>query len=494
MLNPFALPDPVGAQRRQARTNQTAGMRQAQQFSQPAGGNFADAPPGIAPPQPDADPAMSMSRRLVQRQRQPSSMAPAVAQTPVYQSYFGAQPVPVAQPAAAPAPAPMAASDATEPNWGEPTRAGIRTTEPTAAPVFYAPPTEPMGQTQPVGTPVQGTPNRWGNQANLDPAYIRTQVMNAFARRGGAAPTEQEIQYWVDKALTPDIYSDNMVRVGWNPYWEDRLITGSDSSDPRLAGNEGLISDPYAYGLNPIVTTGAVPAWYNAAQAATLGTGTTTTPLPTETPTPTTPIPTPTPISTPPAPTAPVATTTGNPGEDDLARARRILEEYLAMADPNTAILKEQQKEAALAAEAAARERALQAAAASGTSDSGTFGVTQQDIADALSRTLTEGYRDIDQWGEEQGRQNRLTGAQALQNLGTAESALGISWEQLRQQNAQFYAGLEQQAAQSAASMGLNWAQLAQQDRQFLMDLALRQAMAEQNANQWFFNTLLGGA
>ncbi len=614
MANPFDL---VEDQRRrranagQAQTNGSPTMRQAQQFSQPAGGFFAPEAPTT-----QSSGAAALASRVVQNRRasapsqQPAGMAGAAPPppAPTYQTYFGAQAVPVAQPQAQPVQAPPAPTFATAADAPAIQRPAAQA--PAAVPAgataapggwFYPTPTETTGQTQPVGAPLQGAPNQWGNQANLDPTYLRQQVLDTFARRGGPAPTEEEISYWVNKALTPDIYSDNQVRVGWNPYWADRLITGSDSSDPRLAGSEGLIADPYAYGLNPIITNGQTPSWYDAARAAAITQGKTTTPMPgTAIPVPEVPVPTPTPAplaAPPPSPggnplpfgpgtsadamlppgnaglvaaesgvsglgsapwmdpnrldpaglmpqtgglqplpervtNAPYTTTdaatepgapgpgwvrvgdgwvppdhplaasagagggtapTGNPGDSDLERARRILDEYLKMVDPNTAAMKEQQKETALAAEAAARERALQQAAATGTSNSGTLGVTQQDIADALSGTLTGAYRDIDQWGEQQSRQNRLTGAQALQNLGSAQSSSGLNWEQLRQQNAQFYASLEQQAAQSAAAMGLNWAQMAQQDRQFLLDLQLRKAMAEQNANQWFFNNLLGG-
>lgn len=103
-------------------------------------------------------------------------------------------------------------------------------------------------------TTTSATANAFGNAANLDPAFLASRVRAAFAA-AGRTPTEQDIQYWVNKASTPDIYSDGQTRVGWNPYWEDRIRTGSDSSDPRLAGSEGIISNPGQYGYGTFTGT-----------------------------------------------------------------------------------------------------------------------------------------------------------------------------------------------------------------------------------------------
>lgn len=105
------------------------------------------------------------------------------------------------------------------------------------------------------GSSVSPGTNAFGNTANLDPVYLETQIRNAYAKAGKGVPSAEDITYWTAKASTPDIYSDQQVRVGWNAYWEDRILTGSGSSDPRLAGNEGVISSPEQYGWGTSRTT-----------------------------------------------------------------------------------------------------------------------------------------------------------------------------------------------------------------------------------------------
>ncbi len=112
-----------------------------------------------------------------------------------------------------------------------------------APPPPYVPPTTP----QPTSGGSTGGQNQFGNSANLDPAYLEQQIRSAFAA-AGKTPTARDIEYWIKKASTPDIYSDGQVRVGWNPYWAERIRTGSASADPSLAGSEGIISNPERYG------------------------------------------------------------------------------------------------------------------------------------------------------------------------------------------------------------------------------------------------------
>lgn len=95
------------------------------------------------------------------------------------------------------------------------------------------------------GAPTTQSPsssNQYGNSVNLDPAYIDQQISKSYADAHGgaqipAALLAQERKY----ALTPDTYSDGNTRVGWNPYLADRMNKNSASSDPRLAGDEGII-------------------------------------------------------------------------------------------------------------------------------------------------------------------------------------------------------------------------------------------------------------
>ena len=91
---------------------------------------------------------------------------------------------------------------------------------------------KPGGAAQPPGTP---------SGVNLDRGYLESQIRDAFKQRGNNNPTQQEIDYWVGKASTPDTYSDGKIRIGWNNYWRERLISGRSSADPRLAGEEGVI-------------------------------------------------------------------------------------------------------------------------------------------------------------------------------------------------------------------------------------------------------------
>ena len=292
------------AQQAQATTNSTPTARQSQQFSQPAGGNFQ-----AQAPRPTGVTGATAARPAAARAPEvpvPGGYAPAAPAAPTatnqQQPWWestgipaGATPAPggwtqqIPMPGVTPTPySPPAAG---QPNYGNPVTNPVLPG--TAGPTFHQGGNEGMGQTQPVGPPQQlpqpstGV-NQYGTQANLDPAYIRQQVLSAFQRRGGAAPTEQDIQYWVNKALTPDIYSDNQVRVGWNPYWEDRLITGRDSSDPRLAGTEGLIANPGQYGLNIQTAPNGnqvatwIPGWesYMSGGAAPAAPAPTATPLP----------------------------------------------------------------------------------------------------------------------------------------------------------------------------------------------------------------------
>jgi hypothetical protein len=91
--------------------------------------------------------------------------------------------------------------------------------------------------------------NTYGTSVNLADDYLRSQIAAAFAR-AGRQPSEQDYTYWMGKARTPDVYSDGRTRIGWNPYWAERIATGSDSANPALAGMEGVIGNPAQYGLS----------------------------------------------------------------------------------------------------------------------------------------------------------------------------------------------------------------------------------------------------
>jgi len=108
-------------------------------------------------------------------------------------------------------------------------------------------PTAPrtMNDAVQVSAPAQtlgdGAANKYGGRANLDPAYLTQQITASFQKRLGRVPTAQELAESIRYASTPDVYSDNKTRVGWNPYLEERMTQKVASADPNLAGDEGVL-------------------------------------------------------------------------------------------------------------------------------------------------------------------------------------------------------------------------------------------------------------
>lgn len=87
-----------------------------------------------------------------------------------------------------------------------------------------------------------GAPSAPPNSQYTDPRYITEQINLGFQQAYGRPPSQEEFDYWMKKATTPDVYSDNRVRVGWNPYLMARLTNpGSASADVNLAGMETVI-------------------------------------------------------------------------------------------------------------------------------------------------------------------------------------------------------------------------------------------------------------
>lgn len=321
--------------------------------------------------------------------------------------------------------------------------------------------------------PEQPGMNRYGNRANLDPVYIEQQVRAAFAKKGVANPSASDVQYWINKATTPDIYSDNVVRVGWNPYWEDRLITGSASSDPRLAGNEGVIGNPSQYGLQFNITSG--PGYTGPGQT----TGNITGPAPTTT------VGGGGGVTSAPTSFEPPRTPTGTDSRlnnQGMDQAFAALMQALGMAVPNASSLKEASKENLLAAQQSAADQVQQAAQARGLGRSGVPLGMELALADQFAGDLTKNYRDIDLASQQQGFQNLSGLANAFQGYGS---------ERFNQQMA--VAKMDQDARQFAEQMGFNYSQLSQQDKQFFQSLALNRWVAEQNARQRDLQILMGG-
>jgi len=88
------------------------------------------------------------------------------------------------------------------------------------------------------------------NPGNLDPDFVKQQIIDSFAARSFApfVPTDGDIDYWSGKALHPDIFSDNVTRVGWNDYWVYRILlfgTPADSGSTSGSGATGTFSISY---------------------------------------------------------------------------------------------------------------------------------------------------------------------------------------------------------------------------------------------------------
>lgn len=93
--------------------------------------------------------------------------------------------------------------------------------------------------------PNAGAPkaNQYGGSASLDPAVMRQQTIDFWKKRFGTMPTEAQISEVIKYASRPDKFSDNLVRVGVNPYWIERIGTGSESADPSLAGTDTILQN-----------------------------------------------------------------------------------------------------------------------------------------------------------------------------------------------------------------------------------------------------------
>ena len=124
------------------------------------------------------------------------------------------------------------------------------------------------------GTTTTGGKNQYGGSASLDPAVMRQQTIEMWQKRFGTIemwqkrfgtmPTDAQINEVIKYASVPDKFSDGQVRVGVNPYWIERIGTGSASADPALAGTDTLLSG----------YTGKLPegGGYNGAHGFTSGT------------------------------------------------------------------------------------------------------------------------------------------------------------------------------------------------------------------------------
>lgn len=73
-------------------------------------------------------------------------------------------------------------------------------------------------------------------------SFVISKIREGYWQLQQTEPPADELAYWFGKMTTPDTFSDGKVRVGWNPYWQARLLhPGSDSADVALAGEETVI-------------------------------------------------------------------------------------------------------------------------------------------------------------------------------------------------------------------------------------------------------------
>lgn len=79
------------------------------------------------------------------------------------------------------------------------------------------------------------------NTQYTDPTFVQGKVNEGFQQLYGRDATADEMAQWKGYMLTPDTFSDNKVRVGWNPYWQDRLLHPGASSSGVAAGDETVI-------------------------------------------------------------------------------------------------------------------------------------------------------------------------------------------------------------------------------------------------------------
>lgn len=130
------------------------------------------------------------------------------------------------------------------------------------------PPPDPEPAPTPAPAPTTPTApgNSWdgltGAALARNPDYMRSEINRGFQERYGRNATDEEMKYWVDKASNPDEFSDGYTRVGWNPYWYDRLANpasdaasgvnaGMDTVVGRNGGGYSLPSIAGAYQLPP---------------------------------------------------------------------------------------------------------------------------------------------------------------------------------------------------------------------------------------------------
>ena len=105
-------------------------------------------------------------------------------------------------------------------------------TAPAAVPYIPQTAATTPGTTAPAGT---------GGNQYTDPAFVEGKINEGFQQLYGRPANPQEMAQWKKYMLTPDTFSDGKVRVGWNPYWQDRLLHPNSGSSSVAAGDETIV-------------------------------------------------------------------------------------------------------------------------------------------------------------------------------------------------------------------------------------------------------------
>lgn len=130
------------------------------------------------------------------------------------------------------------------------------------------------GGTSTVPTAPTGSTNTYTN-----PTFVQNKINEGFQQLYGRNATADEMAYWQGKMLTPDTFSDGKVRVGWNPYWQDRLLHPGADSSGVAAGDETVV------GMGTPTTNATPNSSYLTALYNALGMGSGTSGIPFVTPT-----------------------------------------------------------------------------------------------------------------------------------------------------------------------------------------------------------------
>lgn len=101
--------------------------------------------------------------------------------------------------------------------------------------------------------------NNYGTQLDLSTESQAALIRASYAKAGKSLD-DGTLNYILEKVQAPQQFSDGKWRVGWNAYWESRMLNASAAADPNLAGTEGIVADAYLNGGNPGASTTTSPS------------------------------------------------------------------------------------------------------------------------------------------------------------------------------------------------------------------------------------------